>query len=62
MKIKRQNCDPEGARGRDEDGRSVPQARDQRSKLLQLESKVRRARAVRCENAELKKLLADAGE
>src|SRR6185312_11715569 len=35
------HCDPEGARGRGEDGRSVPQTRNQRSKLLQLEGQVR---------------------
>src|SRR5437762_11744140 len=34
------HCDPEGARGGDEDGRSVPQTRDQRDQLLQLESQV----------------------
>jgi hypothetical protein len=38
MKRKRhteEQIDPEGARGRREDGGSVPQARDQRSELLQ---------------------------
>jgi len=40
------HCHLEGARGRDEDGRPVPQARDQRGKLLQLESQVWRARGL----------------
>src|SRR6266545_4628791 len=46
------HCHPEGARSRDENGRSVPQARDQRGKLLQLESQVRRARGVGGQAAE----------
>src|SRR5882757_2669930 len=38
--------DPAGARGRNVDGRSVPQARDQRRDVLQLEGQVRWARSV----------------
>ena len=61
------HCDSEGARGRGQDGRAVPQARDQRGDLLQVEGQVRRAgsiggqrlRALEDENARLKKLLAE---
>src|SRR6185436_10659199 len=42
----------EGTRGRAEDGRVVPQARDQRADVLQLEGKVRRAGSFRGEAAE----------
>jgi hypothetical protein len=58
------HCDPEGARGRDEDGRGVPQAWDQRGELAKyggLEiSKAKRLKGLDSENARLKKLLADA--
>ena len=62
------NCDPEGARGRHEDGRSVPQAQDQRGDLRQLKAKCGRVRSLgsqtdeglESENARLKKLVADA--
>jgi len=61
------NCDPEGARGRHEDGRSVPQAQDQRGDLRQLKAKCGRVRSLgsqtdeglESENARLKKLVAD---
>jgi hypothetical protein len=46
------HCDPEGTRGWREDGRSVPQARDQRGELLQLEVQVRRAESLRGQASE----------
>src|SRR4030081_924497 len=46
------HCDPEGTRGWREDSRSVPQARDQRGELLQLEGQVRRARSLRGQASE----------
>lgn len=57
-----------GARGRSEDGRSVPQARHVGSAAVQLESQIRgmdvseakRPRALEEENRKLKKLLAEA--
>lgn len=59
---------PEGARGRREDGRPVPQARDQRGELLHWKAKfgglevpeAKRLKGLESENARLKKLLADA--
>ena|SRR5215204_3449176 len=63
------HCDPEGARGRGEDGRSVPQARDQRGELFYnwkskygglAVSEAKRLKGLENENARLKKLLADA--
>ena len=53
-----------GAGGRGEDGRRLPQARDQQRHVLQVEGQVRRPRCFGCEaaeeNAKLKRLLADA--
>ena len=39
--IRKSSCDPEGAGGRSEDGRCLPQARDQHRNVLSLESQVR---------------------
>lgn len=57
----------EGARAGCEDGRSVPQARDQRGDVLQWRNKfgglevseAKRPKALETENAKLKRLLAD---
>jgi putative transposase len=60
--------DPARAGGWGEDGRRLPQARDQQRHLLQMEGKygglevsdARRLKALEDENAKLKKLLAEA--
>ena len=62
------HCHLEGARGRDEDGRPVPQARDQRASFYNWKAKygglevseAKRLRGLESENAKLKKLLANA--